>query len=423
MARIATTLSLEVQDYHFMRKERWLELDVLNLPSGELEFFERKSGALFSDEGNLRRTLGKALSAFANSGGGHIVLGVDDGGLIDGVPISYKGRQRTREWLERVIPNLVAAPLQDFSVHEAEPGVPTQIPTDASLIVIDVGDSMLAPHQDVETKHYFHRVGGNSVPAAHHILELLRDRERYPTQKVAHAWLNFVISRFLSRLNIERTRLNSQQLHWESATKSFVGIASFHINAGALSANQMQFLESYPEIKQKIELHDENFRELSYQVSNLARTIESNDAFKSAYLLSISGDSLQRIRPSGPDEVIFDQDKQMLSSLFSSRSEAERLALLTQHVINKESDLTKDKMPCSLWNMFRREFMAVLEEPDVCERDQLVHSCQGAFLNTVEALITMLENTRRELAQRYGEVWEDETLRNISPQSPWSTST
>lgn len=160
-----------------MKKERWSELEVLDLPTGELEYFERKSGTLFSNEANLRHTLGKALSAFANSGGGNIVLGVNNDGSIDGVGEFHKGRQRTREWLERIIPHLVAVPLQDFRVHEVEPDHPSQIPRDHVLIVIDVGDSILAPHQDVETRHYFHRVGSNSQPAPHHVLERLRDRE------------------------------------------------------------------------------------------------------------------------------------------------------------------------------------------------------------------------------------------------------
>ena len=398
-----------------MKKERWSELEVLDLPKGELEYFDRKSGTLFSDEGNLRRTLGKALSAFANSGGGNIVLGVDDSGRIDGVSELYKGRQRTREWLERVIPHLVAVPLQDFRVHEVEPDDPSQIPSNSLLIVIDVGDSVLAPHQDVETKHYFHRVGSNSEPAPHHVLELLRGRERYPSQKVAHAWLNFVISRFLSHLDMERFRLNNQRLHWERITGRFDGINAFYINARGLSVNQMQFLESYSEIREQVEAHDKNFRDFSFEVSALARALKSNDAFRRTYLLSVSHDSLTRINPSTPGVIIFNPDDQTLNTLFGGMSESERLALLAQHVINDEPDLTEDIRPFALWNMYRRDFMAVLEEPTLREQNELLHKSITKLLSTVDTLISMLESTRRELAQRYGEVWEDETLRFITP--------
>ena len=42
--------------------------DVLELPAGEHDYFERKSGALFVSQ-DFRRDVAKGLSAFANSGG------------------------------------------------------------------------------------------------------------------------------------------------------------------------------------------------------------------------------------------------------------------------------------------------------------------------------------------------------------------
>ncbi len=50
--------------------------DVLELPAGEHDYFERKSGALFVSQ-DFRRDVAKALSAFANSRGGHLVPGIN----------------------------------------------------------------------------------------------------------------------------------------------------------------------------------------------------------------------------------------------------------------------------------------------------------------------------------------------------------
>src|SRR5918995_1254662 len=86
------------------KREGWIETDVLALPAGEHDYFDRKSGLVFEDTERLKGTLAKAVSAFANSGGGHMVLGVDDGGTIDGVP-PLRGSTRAREWLEQTIPN------------------------------------------------------------------------------------------------------------------------------------------------------------------------------------------------------------------------------------------------------------------------------------------------------------------------------
>jgi len=155
------------------KKDRWTEDELLSLPSGELDYFERKAGSLLKDTGMLFKKLAKNLSALTNSGGGHLILGVGDNGLIDGVPKIIKGRTSTREWLEQTIPTLLSYPLQDFRVHEVESSLPSAIPSGNVVIVIDVGDSVRAPHQDTYTKVYYHRVGGHSQPASHIYLEAL----------------------------------------------------------------------------------------------------------------------------------------------------------------------------------------------------------------------------------------------------------
>src|SRR5436305_8341074 len=108
------------------KRERWTEDDVLALPSGEHEYFDRKSGVLLNDRRKFEENLSKALSAFANSGGGHLLLGVRDDGTFDGVP-RLIGRQSTRDWIAQIAPNLVSYPLQDIRAHEVDPSSPSTI--------------------------------------------------------------------------------------------------------------------------------------------------------------------------------------------------------------------------------------------------------------------------------------------------------
>jgi hypothetical protein len=164
-----------------VKRKRWTEDDIEALPLGEHDYFERKSGLLFEDTGRLLGTLAKAISALANSGGGHVVLGMDDAGTPDGVPL-VQGRTAMREWLEQKIPHLVEYPLSDFRVHVVERSTPSRIPADREVIVIDIGDSALAPHQcahgggDARKYTYYYRQAGRSEPAPHFHLELLRQR-------------------------------------------------------------------------------------------------------------------------------------------------------------------------------------------------------------------------------------------------------
>jgi len=73
--------------------------------------------------------------------------------------------------------------LAGFRVHVVERDPQTSaIPVDRDVIVIDVGDSALAPHQclhdggDAIKYLYYMRQGGHSVPAPHFYVELLRQR-------------------------------------------------------------------------------------------------------------------------------------------------------------------------------------------------------------------------------------------------------
>jgi hypothetical protein len=162
----------------FTKKERWTEDEIVGLPAGEHDYFERKAGALVVAGGNdLLDALGKAASAFSNSGGGHLILGLTDAGDFDGVPQIYRGRTTTRDWLEQKIPELLDYRLNDFRVHVVERGAESLIPAGHDVIVVDFGDSALAPHQSRRHLAYFYRSAGRSHPAPHFYLELLRQRQ------------------------------------------------------------------------------------------------------------------------------------------------------------------------------------------------------------------------------------------------------
>jgi hypothetical protein len=137
--------------------------------------------------------LGKAASAFSNSGGGHLVLGVEDNGNFDGVPEVYSGRTTTRDWLEQKIPDLLDYKLSNFRVHTAVPAAATLIPASRQLIVIDFADSPLAPHQSRRNQTYYYRSAGRSVPAPHFYLELLRQRLTSPALEFALSNLHFEV--------------------------------------------------------------------------------------------------------------------------------------------------------------------------------------------------------------------------------------
>jgi hypothetical protein len=177
----ATVIALARQqkDVGMVKRIQWTEEDVLALGPDEQDIFERKAGQLLDKLDGFENTLAKALSAFANSGGGSIVLGMADDGTFDGLPLKV-GRASMRDWVETKVPPLLDYPLADFRVHTVVPSSPSLIPAEKIVVVVDVGDSAAAPHQSKRDRIYYRREGGRSVPAPHFYIELLRQRLTSP---------------------------------------------------------------------------------------------------------------------------------------------------------------------------------------------------------------------------------------------------
>jgi hypothetical protein len=97
-------LARQRRDLNIVKRENWTEAELYELPAEELDAFDRKSGRLLDDEDDFRNSLAKALSAFANSGGGSLILGVKDDGTPDGV-LPVRGKTAIRDWVEQVVPH------------------------------------------------------------------------------------------------------------------------------------------------------------------------------------------------------------------------------------------------------------------------------------------------------------------------------
>lgn len=171
----------------------WTEDDVISLPQGENDAFERKGSPLLdltlpqAREDKVRDELAKQLSAFANTGGGQIIYGLTNGGGVDngGVARSVRGRQSTKEWLENVIPTLTDFEIVGFNVYEIHPkGVGSSLASDKSIYVVDVPDSDRAPHQSKRDLKYYIRLSGTSQPAPHRLVEDIRNRVRHPKLEI-----------------------------------------------------------------------------------------------------------------------------------------------------------------------------------------------------------------------------------------------
>jgi len=169
----------------------WSESFLLeHLPQiGELDWLEFKRREIISfetDEHKNKANLAKEISSIANSGGGYLVLGIDNDTkkiLEGGIPIDIKGG--TKEWLMNILPTLVDPPLKEFRVIEIVGNeLGSTIESGKAVYVVDIDDSTIAPHQSVLDNKYYHRSGCRSLPSNNRIIMDIAGRQKYPSLKV-----------------------------------------------------------------------------------------------------------------------------------------------------------------------------------------------------------------------------------------------
>lgn len=178
--------------------ENWNEDDLLALPRGENDTFERKGSRLLDltiagvNQDDVLNELGKQLSAFANTGGGRIFYGVTDEGAVDGGGVTriIRGRQSTKDWLETVVPSVVEYEILGVNVYEILPRTEgSVIASDKAIYVVDIPDSERAPHQSKRDSKYYVRLGGRSQPASHKLIDDIRNRRTNPVLELTSARL------------------------------------------------------------------------------------------------------------------------------------------------------------------------------------------------------------------------------------------
>ena len=103
----------------------WTEQVLRALDTNEYSYQEFKSSKyMVADRGigsDFHLGLSKQISAFANGAGGHLFIGIDDEGNIDGgVSTALKGGG-TRAWLEDIVSGLVMPNLRNYNVFEVLP--------------------------------------------------------------------------------------------------------------------------------------------------------------------------------------------------------------------------------------------------------------------------------------------------------------
>ncbi len=99
------------------------------IPQDEDRNWEFKSAAILLDKSKLKQELSKQVSAFANSGGGYILIGFNEDTKDFEPCAELQGRQSMKDYLSTLVETSVAFEIQAYSVDRIpmsnSPGVVT----------------------------------------------------------------------------------------------------------------------------------------------------------------------------------------------------------------------------------------------------------------------------------------------------------
>lgn len=164
--------------------------DFDQIPKEEDEYYEFKSGRLANDLDLLQRKIYKAVSGFANSGGGYLIIGIDDKtGEVDGGVIPFvgkKGRQSISDWIDQVIDKIEPNPSYNTMIIRtiSERG---KLNEGHIIVVIAVKESCIGPHMAPDHIYYI-RAGAHTVPARHFVVEAIRAKRFYSKPQLSHTF-------------------------------------------------------------------------------------------------------------------------------------------------------------------------------------------------------------------------------------------
>jgi len=160
------------------------KFDLTQLPTAEDDNYEFKSSKIEENIKKFKEKLSCAASAFANSGGGYFVVGVNGQGNADGGIDKKIGRQDLRDWVDNIIHEIQPLPSYEIKLVEDPDGRGT-IDEGKAVLVVRIHESHLAPHMAPDY-HYYIRAGAHTAKANHFIVEALWAKRNVRKARLIH---------------------------------------------------------------------------------------------------------------------------------------------------------------------------------------------------------------------------------------------
>jgi hypothetical protein len=214
-------------------------------------------------------------------------------------------------------------------------------------------------------------------------------QHRSPGPNIIRAWFDTVVNPLLEALRVEWDCLERNDWtwnHWRGALESIRPIDR-HLDYAVL-ANLRQFYRLNRDIYEVADNHDNLVSQLWNECATLQSLLEGSEELRALYVEATLPENLAAI-------------KSDLNSLFgSSSSEQERLAILSEYIVNNRGDLPDYYTVAPLWNAWRDRLLALRRNatPSITVHFEQAINTATKLKNLVEQLIGLLEDRRETLS-------------------------
>jgi hypothetical protein len=191
-------------------QEAFLKLSslVTNKSQDESEWLDYKSGKSEDNENDWSKSWGKALSGFANSGGGIVIWGIEtkkENGFD--VPAKIVPVQHARKFEDRLrtfVTSRIDPPVLEVQLRSIIQG------NNAGFVVAYIPESKFKPHQAVNQHTYYLRVGDKHEPINTALLRQLFYPNKYPALRLrCHIVKEISTLGYLVSIYVKNKGLNS----------------------------------------------------------------------------------------------------------------------------------------------------------------------------------------------------------------------
>ncbi|MBO0719868.1 MAG: hypothetical protein J2P41_03545 [Blastocatellia bacterium] len=204
---------------------------------------------------------------------------------------------------------------------------------------------------------------------------------------IVRGWFDAVLNPIIQSMRYQIGKLNTRDLSWQASTGTTDSLLPIkRLIPPSAEDTLEQFLNFFSDCKEKIYSYEEARQELEHACGQLQRALEDSLELRAIY-----------------DKACLDNstgfDGNIISSVFTSyRNDIYHMGNLAQSIVNQVNELPADNPYAPVWIMYREQFIALLDLPEIKGKLQIIEQERRNVLQKVVELVKSFKNIREDLS-------------------------